>query len=504
MKKKTLLLVEGASAEPKFFKNFAKRLCMDVTVFSVKTNIYSLYRLLKKEHFQLDVKAAAATLTHSDKDKSILADKYQCIYLIYDCDAQQTYGNGLRRMITSQREYIRQNFKILEEMVSHFDDEYDETVGKLLLNYPMLESYADANAFFMQEYGETMAAIQAGKLYKRKVSRRVIKAKALQRYVAGDFSDLATQNAYKLSKVVLGKWRFPTYEEAQHILDQKIILSVQRRLAVRMCKMWVLNTSVLLPLMLYKKEVGFFDRLSIPRKNISIAIVLPVGDYVRLTHVQDFLSKLRQQKFSEWECVIVVPMHMWCVFSAISSESGNVKIIMVEDAASSILDCLKMGIKHTVADYVIPCMVPFSPVATALISLAGLIQVYPDCDIATFRRGYNLTRDSSYLEWPNLDKNPACYPVKRQAKAINACESALSKVTLFDSCLKRTLFDGDCESCLIEDYWQRGVSRAEFIVKTNLILFKADLLRIDLLWQYRRYACRLMLCRHGLRRPSSQ
>ena len=213
-----------------------------------------------------------------------------------------------------------------------------------------------------------------GKMYKREVSHRVIKAKPVSRYEAGDFSDLTTQNAYKLVKIMIGDWRFPTFDETQRILDPKAILSTQRRLACDRHRLWVLNTSVLLPLLLYKEEAGYYDRLSIPRRNVSIALILPVVDFVKRDHVLDFLDKLCQHRFQEWECIIVVPMHMRDGFVAIGREKKNIKVVVDETDTESMFDRILKGIRQATSDYVVPCLALYTPVPTALISLAGLFR----------------------------------------------------------------------------------------------------------------------------------
>ena len=474
-KPKILLLVEGAETEPKFFRNFAKKLGLDATVYSVKTNIYSLYTLLQREDFQLNIKQAAATLTHAEKDKTLLADRYQCTYLVYDCDTQHTKKSWLERLLLFRNRRILKNMEVLGEMARYFRDEYDDTVGKLLLNYPMMESYADTNAFFMVEYKDRLSPVQAGRNYKHLIARRVVGAKPSANYNRGDFSDLVAQNLYKLAYVATGKWKVPEFSEIQKIIDQEFLLSLQRDLFSKKKRLWVLNTSILLPLVLYREEAGYFAELSMARRKKSIAVILPVHGAVKPSHISVFLDNMRAQSFSEWECFIVMPHSRSAEFGVMGNSQENVNVLAVDGVEED--DCLGLvlkGVMASRAEYIMPCLAYDVPVPTAFITMAGLLQVYSECELTMFRRGRRFPWSRFDAKWPELHNKPTKYPVRQNKKAKEACLAAMRKMLIFEMCFKRELFDFVPEKCCMADFTDIIVSHLDMAVRTDMVLFKSS------------------------------
>lgn len=56
-------------------------------------------------------------------------------------------------------------------MAEYFVDETDPSVGKLYINYPMMESYRDCDDFFDENYKSTMVSLPAILSYKKDVGK---------------------------------------------------------------------------------------------------------------------------------------------------------------------------------------------------------------------------------------------------------------------------------------------------------------------------------------------
>lgn len=156
-KVKILVLVEGEKTDIKLMENLLKIYGIDKkhNIVSYKTNIYVLYnKMFKDNPEEYDI---LQVLKEREKDPNIrelLNEQYSDILLIFDLDPQDPQ--------------FTEN-KILE-MMEFFIESSD--MGKLYLNYPMVESFYHMRSIPDQEYNSyavTMDELKAG-TYKGRVN----------------------------------------------------------------------------------------------------------------------------------------------------------------------------------------------------------------------------------------------------------------------------------------------------------------------------------------------
>lgn len=126
---KVLLIVEGKLTEPQFFTKISETFGMKFEIYSLSTNIYTLYKMMKKESFNCDIKDILRELNTNDEYSEILSYKFAYTYLIFDCDAHNTERGTPKK--ASIDDIVKDNFVKLSEMAEYFTDETDPTIGKL-------------------------------------------------------------------------------------------------------------------------------------------------------------------------------------------------------------------------------------------------------------------------------------------------------------------------------------------------------------------------------------
>ena len=255
MKKNILLIVEGVKTEDKFFKNFIAKFEKSFDVYCFETNIYDLYRVLKDEDFMVNIKDILIE-KHPDKQKILLND-FAYTYLIFDCDAHHSGKNEKRQ----KKDIVLDNLKKLKEMVLKLNDETDPTIGKLYINYPMMESYRDCNSFFDDEYQNAVVEIDNIAKYKESVGEKKLHSKHVNKFTKKDFELLILQNIYKLNYMEDGIWAKPDYKKYLNISSQENILIKEEENTKNNNLMYVLNTSLFIIPDYFGNNKSFYDQL---------------------------------------------------------------------------------------------------------------------------------------------------------------------------------------------------------------------------------------------------
>lgn len=135
-KSKILFIVEGEVDESVYFKRLASCFGINFEIVSFSTNIYTLYKDLKKLSFDADIVDVLRTSkTVKAKDIEKLNQNYAYIYLIFDFDVQHGLKGG-----KTDWHGIKCNIKKISEMAHHFTNESDPSIGKLYINFPMYEA----------------------------------------------------------------------------------------------------------------------------------------------------------------------------------------------------------------------------------------------------------------------------------------------------------------------------------------------------------------------------
>ncbi len=122
-KKNILFIVEGESSEVKLLRKIGKIITnFNYQIYSYRTSIYELYDELKLEQ-DLDILLVLREHCTIKKQKPLFDKQYTDIYLIFDFDPHHQKYSQTK----------------ISEMLNFFTESTE--MGKLLINYPMLESY---------------------------------------------------------------------------------------------------------------------------------------------------------------------------------------------------------------------------------------------------------------------------------------------------------------------------------------------------------------------------
>ena len=257
MESNILIIVEGSKTEPNFFNRLSDVFGLKFDIYCLETNIYSLYKKMKEIDFNGDIKDVLAEIHPNEKE--MLSKKFAYTYLIFDCDAHHVGENETR----TQEEIVFTNLDKLSEMVNYFVDETDPSIGKLYINYPMMESYRDCDDYFENEYASAIVSISKLSSYKNHVAKKKLCSKHIDKYTKEQFSLLILQNLYKLNLICVQKWNKPNYKEYSSYSNSANILSEERKLATKDKFLYVINTSLFMITDYFGNRNGFYEGLNL-------------------------------------------------------------------------------------------------------------------------------------------------------------------------------------------------------------------------------------------------
>lgn len=250
---KTLFIVEGARSEVKFITKLAQVFNWGVEIVSVCANIHMLYNKLKAEDFHFEIKNILLEMpdvSETDKEKLRKANKFAYTYLIFDLD--------LQHYDIFDKDNVQHGLNDVREMIQYFDNETDSTVGKIYINYPMIESYRDCVTFFDDDYKDRIINLSDIGKYKAIVGERGLKIN-LSKYTFENFKDLIKMNLFKGNFICKDRWEKPTYSSYMNNLSQKNIFKMQSE------KIWnkeiisVLNCSLFVVVDYYGNQNSDYD-----------------------------------------------------------------------------------------------------------------------------------------------------------------------------------------------------------------------------------------------------
>ena len=257
MESNILIIVEGSKTEPNFFNRLSNVFGLKFDIYCLETNIYSLYKKMKEIDFNGDIKDILSEI-HPDK-KEMLSKKFAYTYLIFDCDAHHAGENETR----TQEEIVFTNLDKLSEMANYFVDETDPSIGKLYINYPMMESYRDCDTFFEDDYALAKVSIEELSMYKNRVAKKKLSGIHVDKYTKEQFSSLILQNLYKLNIIHHKIWGKPDYDTYLKCSDSERMLSEEKNLIVKEKFLLVINTSLFMITDFYGNRNGFYDGLKL-------------------------------------------------------------------------------------------------------------------------------------------------------------------------------------------------------------------------------------------------
>lgn len=231
MSNKILFIVEGDRDEQHANK-IAESMNIKASIFNVKANIYMLYNKLQADTFQLNIADALLELNGvDDQYKEMIRREapFTYTYLFFDLDPHHSDNP------------IISNMQVVSEMVNHFNNETDDTIGKLYINYPMVESLWDYDKDNLDEYATRYVTMNSVKKYKQIVGKRGTPSN-ISKYDLKKYSLLAKLNIKKANNIVRGLWETPSYELYLSDLTQKDIADAQAETVVSEDKIYVLSS----------------------------------------------------------------------------------------------------------------------------------------------------------------------------------------------------------------------------------------------------------------------
>lgn len=253
MNKRVLVIAEGVRAERNFLNSMKSALKFDHTFCCLQGNIYLLYKKMKEVDFNADVKSILMEL-HPEY-RELLDEKFAYTYLIFDMDPHHTKKNDDRTIGA----VVRDNCIAIQEMADYFVDETDPSVGKLYVNYPMLESFRTCDSTFDEHYRDEYVSLEGIESFKRYAGTKKMASKHLKDYTRSDFMCLTKQNIYKLNWVSSQAWDMMPYDLYLAKSQQSGILAEQVKLIDGDGRVAILNTSLFMILDYYGNRDGFYD-----------------------------------------------------------------------------------------------------------------------------------------------------------------------------------------------------------------------------------------------------
>jgi hypothetical protein len=254
-----LFVLEGLKTEKKLVERLKAVFHFPGTVYTVNGNIYSLYQLVKDDPY-VNIVDVLKEMKNSELDKEKLNRTFTDVFLVFDCDVQHTQFPREVELL-STTEIAMRNMKILVDMASRFNESTDPSRGKLLINYPMVESFRDCDDFLDMSYADASVNIHNLKQYKKIVGRRQLVRYHIKDFTLENFYGLIKMNILKLNKILRGGFEPMTYESFLQDSVQKVIAEKEAENIKDYDSIAVLNTLLFLPLDYFGNRNAFFDNL---------------------------------------------------------------------------------------------------------------------------------------------------------------------------------------------------------------------------------------------------
>lgn len=233
MAKKILLIVEGGTDEPAFFK-YLFNTCYrrgQYEFFSYNTNVHVLAQCLYEDYpdfdtTEIEIKSVLAVKEKDLLRKKILLDTYTDVYLIFDFDPQHNDPH----------------FDLVKRMLKYFNDPTDH--GKLYINYPMMQSYKHFSklpdpSFVERSFNFTNVNVSS---YKELVGKESGYTD-LKKYDYKIFYSLAVHHLKKLNYILKQRFTVPAENEYENI-DFVDVYAYEEDLFTKSRLVAVLNTCI--------------------------------------------------------------------------------------------------------------------------------------------------------------------------------------------------------------------------------------------------------------------
>ena len=231
-------------------------------ISSVSTNIYNLYRQLKKDDGYSDVtevlkdsfrsqldsleglgfnKERQIEINRIKEELSLLDRPFASIYLVFDSDLQHRSDDTTDKMTI-----VNNNIAELNDMLEFFSNETEQ--GKLYVNYPMMESYRDCEDYFDKNYRDRLVSLDVlfgetqAKGYKATVESTKLARVHIRKITEEQFNRLTCMNVFKLNWMTNHVWEKPSYDDFLVQSQQDAILALEAQSCRNLQVVSVLNT----------------------------------------------------------------------------------------------------------------------------------------------------------------------------------------------------------------------------------------------------------------------
>lgn len=252
-----LFVLEGRDTEKTLVKRLTEVFNFSGTSYTVNGNIYALYQAVKDDPY-VNIVDVLKEMQNSESDKSVLSRVFTDVFLVFDSDVHHTHSPNEAHTL-SKTQIARRNMEIVVEMVSRFNESTDPSRGKLLINYPMVESFRDCDNFFDESYADARVDVRDLARYKNIVGHRRLASRHVKDFTKENFCDLIKMNIFKLNQILRGEFESPTYDIFVKDSSQDVIAQKETECIERCGCIQVLNTLLFLPLDYFGNKNCFFD-----------------------------------------------------------------------------------------------------------------------------------------------------------------------------------------------------------------------------------------------------
>ncbi len=258
---KILLILEGAN-ESDFFESLLDRFGLQAEMCVVGTNLYSLYDRCKAYKFECDIRDVLREIVPDEKIcETLHQENFTYTYLVFDADLHHKISE-YRKTDISIKKLLEENFPKLIEMAKYFTDETDPSVGRLYINYPMLESFRYCDYFDEDGYPADSISIHDMHKFKQLASQKKLAGRPVTKYTKDNFSGLIHMNLRRLKSVSGDCFEdFPDYLLYRDISRTQRIASNQFEKIKSSEELYILNTSIFMLLDYYGNRDSFYDHI---------------------------------------------------------------------------------------------------------------------------------------------------------------------------------------------------------------------------------------------------
>lgn len=238
-----LFIVEGEVTELKLLNKIKESLYLDedFNIYPYKTNIFNLYKDLKLDD-DLDVALYLKEKETSRLKKELLSKEFTAIYLIFDLEPQD-------------HDFDPEKIKLL---LTFFNDSTDK--GKLLINYPMVESFKHLKSLCDQEFVSRSLPLAEIKNYKEIVSLETRYGK-VEDYHHKMVMEMIIHHLVKIQYILTGIKEFPTVKQISSYIEEHSLYDKQIEHLVTGI---IFPVSTLYYFLIDLKPISFYDQFQLP------------------------------------------------------------------------------------------------------------------------------------------------------------------------------------------------------------------------------------------------